>query len=534
MPIHARPHLSTHTRGHGHSAVAGAAYRLGLRLFDQRTQTWHDYRHRDEGDEIVRTVTVAPPGAPDWALDPDRLWNAAEAIEKRKDSQVARDFRVPIPHGLTDQQAGDLAEDLARFVATFLGTAVSMGLHRDNDRDVVGEIKPDAERGFHAHLYFPTRKIQCWNGEGDPITELGWGPKLSDLANKRVSGPIVELLNRRWAEIANDHLRQAGLAADRDHRSYARLGIQKQREPKMGQAATAMERQGMFTDKGDAIRQIRLPSAVAEALHAPLLEAQRRQAQRDRLREAESPLPPAPARDEVAEAQARGRHLGMAAPLVDRFAAALPAPAPTTRATFVKLLLVVRRLQRVLAVLAGLVPRLDVAREAQRRTTRAHWQAQRDVDDLTPRHAAAQAEVDGWVQAHAWRLRFRELMSASRPQPLVLLERKATQERRWLREAERARRRGQAQEEASLRRLRHLERLREKSGVRLEQALFGMDALDPGAIGILRQVATETQRGWIDQALPAEPDEVVPSSPAPAINPAVERTPEPARRRPRL
>jgi hypothetical protein len=528
MPVHARPHLSTHTRGHGHSAVAGAAYRLGIRLVDRRTSIIHDYRRREAGDEIVRAITVAPPGAPDWAVDPDRLWNEVEAIEKRKDAQVARDFRVPIPHGLTDAQAGDLAEDLARFVANFLGTAVSMGLHRDNERDVVGEIKDDAKRGFHAHLYFPTRKIQCWNGEGPPVTELGWGPKLSDLASKRASGPIVELLNERWAEIANEHLREAGLTPDRDHRSYARLGIQKRREPKVGQAATAMERQGIFTEKGDAIRQIRLPSAVAEVLHAPLLEAQRRKAQSDRLREI---LPPPLPRDEVAEAQARGRSLGTDALLVERFAAALPAPAPTTRATFVKLLLVVRRLQRVLAVLAGLVPRLDVAREAQRRTTLAHWQAQRDVDDLTPRHAVAQEAVDTWVQAHAWRLRFRELMSAPRPKALVALERNAAQERRWLREAERASRRGQAQEEASLRRLRHLERLREKSGVRLEQALIGMDNLDPGAVGVLRQVATEAQLEWIDHALPHEPEEAVP---APEIAPTVDRTPEPARRRPRL
>jgi len=531
MPIHARPHLSTHTRGHGHSAVAGAAYRLGIRLVDERTQIIHDYSRREVGDEIVRTATVAPPGAPGWATNPHQLWNSVEAIEKRKDAQVARDFRVPIPHGLTDQQAGDLAIDVAQFVANFLGTAVSMGLHRDNERDAVGELKPDEKRGFHAHLYFPTRKLQCWTGEGEPVTELGWGPKLSDLANKRASGPIVELLNQRWAEIANDHLREAGLPADRDHRSYARLGVQKRREPKMGQAATALERQGVFTDKGDDIRQIRLPSAVAEALHAPMLEAQRRKALSDRRRET---LPSALSQDEVAEAQARGRQLGQNAPLVDRFAAALPAPAPTTRAAFVKLLLVVRRLQRVLAVLAGLVPRLEVAREAQRRTTLAHWQAQRDVDDLTPRHAEAQDAVETWIQSHAWRVRFRALMKAPRPRSLVLLERQATQERRWLKEAQRARRRGEAQEEASLRRLRHLERLREKSGVRLEQGLLGLNGLDPGAVGVLRQVATEAQLVWIDQALPTAPEEPSPSSPTPTIHPSVERTPEPARRRPRL
>src|SRR5690348_8941137 len=107
---HARPHLETHSRGAGHSAVAGVAYRLGLRLYDRRTGKWHDFRRRKLGEEIVRAVTVAPPGAPDWATDPDELWNRAEGAEKRKDAQVARDYRIPIPFGLSDEQAGDMAE----------------------------------------------------------------------------------------------------------------------------------------------------------------------------------------------------------------------------------------------------------------------------------------------------------------------------------------------------------------------------------------------------------------------------------------
>lgn len=82
---HARPHLSVHSRSKSHSSVAGAAYRLGIKLFDERTKTWHDYRKRKIGEEIVRALTVAPVGAPAWATDPDVLWNAAESAEKRRD-----------------------------------------------------------------------------------------------------------------------------------------------------------------------------------------------------------------------------------------------------------------------------------------------------------------------------------------------------------------------------------------------------------------------------------------------------------------
>jgi hypothetical protein len=137
MSRHARPHLEVHNCGQGHSAVAGVAYRLGLRLYDRRAGIWHDYRKRAIGEEIVRALTIAPEGAPTWAVDPGELWNRAEEAERRKDAQVARDYRIPVPLGLTDTQAGDLSEEMARFICHALHTPVSMGLHRDAGIDAL-------------------------------------------------------------------------------------------------------------------------------------------------------------------------------------------------------------------------------------------------------------------------------------------------------------------------------------------------------------------------------------------------------------
>ncbi len=204
MVLHARPHLQTHTRSSGHSAVAGAAYRLGLRLYDEQTNRWHDYRKRALGEEIVRALTVAPDGSPDWATDPAQLWNRAEASEKRKDAKVARDYRIPIPFGLTDQQAGDMAEAMARFIAQELSTAVSLGLHRDGELDALGMPKPAEKQGYHAHLYFPTRKLAALEeGGGEGASGTGMGSKLVLLSNKRTSADFVERLNQEWAELAN-------------------------------------------------------------------------------------------------------------------------------------------------------------------------------------------------------------------------------------------------------------------------------------------------------------------------------------------
>jgi hypothetical protein len=280
---HARPHLTTHSRSSGHSAVAGAAYRLGLKLTDERTGETHDFRKRKAGEEIVRAVTVAPKGAPVWASDPQSLWNRVEASENRKDAQVARDYRVPIPRGLTDNQAGDLAVDLAEVIRDALGVPVSVGLHRDADRDALGNVKPDHLQGFHAHLYFPTRPLAAAAGtgaeEGTGDTGHGFGPKLAMLSNKRQSAEWVESFNQAWGELSNDYLAAAGLPPVFDHRSYARQGVEALPLPKMGQAATAMERKGISTARGDVLREalamaevhrrVRTATATAAATASP-------------------------------------------------------------------------------------------------------------------------------------------------------------------------------------------------------------------------------------------------------------------------
>jgi hypothetical protein len=263
---HARPELSSHNRTN-QSAVAGAAYRLGLRLFDERTGTWHDYRKRAIGEEIVRALTVAPPNSPPWATDPAELWNRAEKAEKRKDAQVARDYRIPIPKGLSDERAGELAEKMARYICDKLNTPVSLGLHRDAVVDVLGADKPESDVGFHAHLYFPTRRLADITGGGEGEGGHGFGDKLRHLSLKGPAAAFVEDLNREWAKACNEFIQADGITGTFDHRSYARMGVDRTPQPTAGRAVSAMERKGIRTDIGDAIR-VSKPMGIVEQLVA--------------------------------------------------------------------------------------------------------------------------------------------------------------------------------------------------------------------------------------------------------------------------
>ena len=81
-------------RAAGRSIVAAAAYRSGSKLIDQRTGESVDYTRRQG---VIHTEILAPQGAPRWALDRARLWNAVEAGERRKDAQLAREAILALP-----------------------------------------------------------------------------------------------------------------------------------------------------------------------------------------------------------------------------------------------------------------------------------------------------------------------------------------------------------------------------------------------------------------------------------------------------
>lgn len=262
--FHARPHLETHSRLQGHSAVGGAAYRLGLKLYDRRLKRAFDFRKRVAGDEVVFQTTVAPPGAPSWATDPLELWNRVEQAERRKDAQVARDYRVPLPLGLSDADVRDMAIEIATFIAVRLHTPVSIGVHRDAPITAFGAAKTAEQQGCHAHLYFPTRKILP---DAEALADeqrggSGMGEKLTFLSNKSTAGYFVEDINKLWAEAANRYTARVGLTADYDHRSYRRQGLKIRPQPRLGEAATALEREGHRTRRGDALREARVMQEV--------------------------------------------------------------------------------------------------------------------------------------------------------------------------------------------------------------------------------------------------------------------------------
>lgn len=525
MSQHARPHLQTHSRGDGHSAVAGVAYRLGLRLYDERAQKWHDFRRRQLGEEIVRALTVAPEGAPSWATDPAELWNRAEAAERRKDAQVARDYRIPIPFGLTDQQAGDLAEEMARFIAQELTTAVSMGLHRDAEVDALGALKPLDKQGYHAHLYFPTRKLEELE-QGDGTSAWALGAKLVLLSNKRTSAGFVERLNEKWAELANRFTAANHLPADYDHRSYVRQDLPITPQPTLGQAVTAMERRGFFTRRGDALRgDIMVPSKVYEAAHAIVLEVQHEQAVADVIRESAKPVEAVGLRDVpthppplfvVTDTKPTDGAVFAPDSLVARFRAAVPVGTTADEhAAFARALKIIQVIEKGLRVLIRLALTLGRLSEEREREVGAKLELEYRLDLSRASRAAAQRCVIKWEEKHAWRVAAAKALNGSEnamPKAWRSLRAEVDDHNAEVQllkatvQSHRANIEAIAEQEAPLR----AQQAEKQEGLRT--ALGSFVTLAPTYGPALLVVANDQERGWLESLIPEAPP-VIPSGP---------------------
>jgi hypothetical protein len=194
-------HLSAQPvkRSEGRSVVAMAAYRAGVALKDDRRGNVVDYRRRRG---VVHEEIIVPNGCAAWLADRETLWNHVEAIEVRRDAQLAREINMALPHELSHEQRLALVRTFVREEFVALGMVVDFAIHAP-----VPE-KGDDPRNFHAHVLLTLRqasplglrtvKTRAWNSES---MLLKW--------------------REAWASRQNEALRHAGEVPRVDHRSLA-------------------------------------------------------------------------------------------------------------------------------------------------------------------------------------------------------------------------------------------------------------------------------------------------------------------------
>ena len=234
------------SRSKGRSATASAAYRAGEKIIDERTGEIHDYRQKKGVDE---KIILAPNNAPDWVKDRAKLWNEVERVERRVNSQVAREIKLAIPVELDRTQQLELVKTFATEQFVSKGMVADVTFH---DLD---------SHNPHAHIMLTMREIN----------EQGFNPKKNRDWNKK---ELLEKQREAWAETANHALEIAGVSEKIDHRTLSAQGINRIPQIHLGAAVTAMMKRGLVTEKEERYREIELANRNIQKweFHLELLE----------------------------------------------------------------------------------------------------------------------------------------------------------------------------------------------------------------------------------------------------------------------
>src|SRR5262245_4345002 len=138
--------METVKRSAGGSAPRKASYIWREEVLDERTGERHDYSDREAP---AHHEVMLPEDSPADFENVGFLWNAAEAAEHRKDSQVAREMVLALP-----ADAEFTHWDRVALVRSFVwehfvskGLAVQLDIHAPEEEELESE-----EANWHAHL----------------------------------------------------------------------------------------------------------------------------------------------------------------------------------------------------------------------------------------------------------------------------------------------------------------------------------------------------------------------------------------------
>jgi hypothetical protein len=230
----------------GSISTSAAAYRAGERIRDERTGRVYDHSHRRdiEHTEILLPSHIEDTGSQlEWARDRSRLWNAVERSEPKANARVAREYVLALPHELNAERRIILARTFAQEISDRYSNAVDLAVHQPRTDP----------RNFHAHLLTTTREVTASGLGTKTIAELN-GSQRFELGLPRAMQEHAQI-RERWAVMANEALRDAGLDVRVSHLPDSQAILQPAARPWLPRVAWEMERRGGHSVLGDRARE---------------------------------------------------------------------------------------------------------------------------------------------------------------------------------------------------------------------------------------------------------------------------------------
>lgn len=247
------------SRGKGKSAVASAAYISGEKIKNEWDGVTHDYTKKQG---VISKEIFLPDHAPKEYKDRKTLWNSVELFEKNSNAQLARNFIISLPKELSIEENKKMLEEYIQTNFVKEGMIVDLAIH-DESRE--------GNQNIHAHIMTIVRPINedgTWgqkskkeyilDEKGEKILNKNGKPKTRkiELTTWNDKGN-VEKWRENFSDLCNEYLVKNKIEKRVDHRSFKRQGIKQIPTIHLGASASAMERKGIRTEKGDINREIK-------------------------------------------------------------------------------------------------------------------------------------------------------------------------------------------------------------------------------------------------------------------------------------
>ncbi len=274
----------------GHSAVEQSGYICREKMYSEYDgQTYYPKCHED----LVHSEVLLPENAPEEYKDPEKLWNSVEMFEKYREAQLARTWRIELPNLWTYQFAIMFVKALCERLFVSKGMCVQFAIH-DSEND-------KGQRNLHAHIMLTLRSIDehgHWmpkqkkvytlddNGERIPVIDKKTGLQKVDKQNRKQWKCTTEKTNdwddqrygKLWRKELTDAINSAnaelGMTQDFwEHRSFKDQGLDVIPQIHLGEKASALERAGIRTIRGDINRDIIARNAIINAARMALEKA---------------------------------------------------------------------------------------------------------------------------------------------------------------------------------------------------------------------------------------------------------------------
>lgn len=247
------------SRGKGKSAVASSAYISGEKIKNEWDGITHDYTKKQG---VISKEIFLPDHAPEEYKDRKTLWNSVELFEKNSNAQLARNFIISLPKELSIEENKKMIEEYIKNNFVKEGMIVDLAIH--------GESR-EGNQNIHAHIMTIVRPINedgTWgqkskkeyilDEQGEKILNKNGKPKTRkvELTTWNDKGN-VEKWRENFSKLCNEYLAKNKIEKRVDHRSFKRQGIKQIPTIHLGASASAMERKGIRTEKGDINREIK-------------------------------------------------------------------------------------------------------------------------------------------------------------------------------------------------------------------------------------------------------------------------------------